>query len=263
MSLDIKFAQVNALKISDALCHELISGTKLAHFFAFTLGERNGRVDLNRYEYMLDKIYPIVYQHLTADTPLDEETLAESAKLLLPHVSNIIDRTCEDVAKHMVKTWEWERLYNTITPLPGVTKQAWDIGHTKLYDDAVCFVSHLVRTNCTCEIRNARVSDWYSGFCQKSFGLDVETPENSNATFEKANIFKGELDKTSFVGDGILLWGEAFFQRLTQQLQSSRDLIARHSAWPTIEVAAPQERPTDQKGELEISAPSTLKMNRR
>lgn len=263
MTVDIKFAQVNALKISDTLCHELIKGPSLTQFFIFTLGERNARVTLNRYEYMLDKIYPIVYQHLTADTLLDEETLAESAKMLLPHVSNIIDRTCEDVAKELVKTSEWERLYKTITPLPRMTKEQWGVGHTKLHDDAVFFVSHLVRINCTCDIRKARVNDWYSGFCQKSFGLDVETAENSNATFEKAGLFKVQLDKTSFVGDGMLLWGEAFFQRLTQQLQSSRDLIARHSAWPTIEVAAPQERPTDQKVDLEISPPSALKMNSR
>lgn len=258
MTTDVKFAQVNALKISDTMCHDLIKPSYLANFFATALGERKGRNNFNRYEYVLDKIYPVVYQHLTADISLDEETLVESAKLLIPNLSYVIGRTCEDVAEQLVNTPEWEALYATIVPLPEFKKIPWDRHNTELYDDAVVVLAQLVLVHCSKDLQNAPVNDWYSTFNQKSFGLNSETPEASNSVFQKAGVFKTNVNNTSLMTAAMAMWEQCFLNQLAHSLQSSRNLVARHSAWPTSVAVASAPEP-----EMTTREPtSAVKMNR-
>lgn len=238
MNTEIQNAQVNALKIADMCCNELVDRKDIQLFFAQILGERKASVQINRYEYLLDNIYPIVYQHLLVDAPLSEDALVESAKIVSTQMNGAVARASEAVAKELVSTEQWQALYDTIQPMQGLKKTPWDLQNLKIVDDAVHFVARLVHVNCSSPISPDNATKWVDHFAQKSFGLTFNTTTDSNHVYSKSKTFATKVMKNGFMDQSHALYARQLFAQIAQQLQTSRNLIARHCAWPNVVVAS-------------------------
>lgn len=263
MNTEIQNAQVNALKITDTLCNELVNRNDIQLFFAQILGERKAGVQINRYEYLLDNIYPIVYQHLIVDAPLSEDTLVESAKILGTQMNGVLARASEAVAKELVRTEQWQTLYDSIQPLQGLKKTPWDLQNLEVVDDAVHFVTQLVYVNCSAPISPDNATKWLDHFVQKSFGLTKNSPTNSNHVYSKSKIFATKVMKNGFMDQSHTLYARQLFAQIAQQLEISRNLIARHSVWPNMVVvstAPSTQGVAETEGQVDHSSP---KMNQR
>lgn len=262
MNTEIHGAQVNALKIANTLCNELVARNDLPRFFAQILGERKAGIQINRYEYLLDNIYPIVYQHLLVDAPLSEDTLIESAKIIGVQMNGIVARASEAVAQQLVRTKQWEELYATIQPIQGLQKTPWDTNNTDIVEDAVHFVTQLVYVNCSSPISPDNATKWLDHFAQKSFGLIRDTTENSNYVYGKSKKFATKLMRSDFLAQSHMLYAKQLFAQMAQQLEASRNLVARHSGWSNIiGVASPSSEEILEAGRSEQY--SSSKMNQR
>ena len=237
-------AQVNALKIADGLCNELVNRNDIQLFFSQILGERKARSQINRYEYLLENIYPVVYRHLLIDAPLSEDTLVESAKILVSHINGIVERASEAVAQELVKTEQWEMLYDTIQPMQSLKKTPWDINNPDLVDDAVHFVKQLVYVNCSSSISQDNATKWVDHFAQKSFGLIKNNTTNSNHMLSKSKTFATKVMKNGFLDQSHILYSKQLFAQIAHQLEMSRNLVARHSRWNHA-VGVPASIPTE------------------
>lgn len=262
MNTEIQNAQVNALKISDSLCNELINRSDIQLFFAQILGERKAKSQINRYEYLLDQVYPVVYQHLLSDAPLSEETLVESAKIVGTHMNGIVARASEAVAKDLVQTEQWEALYETIQPMQGLKKTPWDIHNLEIVEDAVHFVKNLVYVNCSSSISQDNATKWVDDFAQQSFGLIKNNSANSNHVYSKSKTFATKVMRSGFMDQAHILYAKHLIAQIAHQLEISRDLVARHSKWHTTIGVSPSTNENVSE-QVKNSDHSASKMNHR
>lgn len=260
MNTDLQSAQVNALKIADTLSTELATRADLKLFFAQTMGERKSNLQLNRYEYLLNKIYPIVYQHMIADTQLYEDTLFESAKIVAAQINGVVLRASEAAAQELVKTPQWEELYNSISPIQGLKKTPWDLNNSDLVDDAVYFVAQLVHVNGYSSICPDNANKWLDHFSQKSFGL-INTNSTNSQAYAKSKGFATKVIKSGWLEHFPAVYEKHLFAQIAQQLEASRDLVVRHTQTSSTIVKVQEQEDTSQNNN---QAPAfSAKMNHR
>lgn len=229
MNTDLQGAQVNALKLADTFSTELANRNDLQLFFAQVVGARKSSLQINRHEYLLNKIYPIVYQHMIADAPLSEDALVEGAKIVAAQINGIVVRASESAAQDLVKTPQWEEAYKSIHPMDGLRKTPWDLQNPEVVEDAVYFVARLVYVNCSSSISPDNANKWSEHFVQKSFGLIANNNSNSNLAYTKSKGFAAKLMKSGWLEDFSKVYEKHLFAQITQSLEASRNLVATHT----------------------------------
>lgn len=224
MNKDIQSARVNALKISDKLTTSLMA-LQINKFLAHVLGERRSQITSNRYEYIIDKMYPVVYQHMTVDSELSEDVLLTVAENMLPHMYSVFTKACERAAETLVVKPEWNPLFECIAPYANGRKGDWDASTNELRSDCIYLLGVLVQKHCQTPVSSENSHEWNSVLEQKSLGL------SSANTYEKSKTFGYYLAKNEFLTYAYDALTDAIFNEVAAYLQRSREMVLRHASW--------------------------------